>query len=132
MKRLLLPLLAALALPNAVNAGIVDAEIKGLGWGRGFKEASSSFEIRCGEGESKTVCNVEFLEKEIKINDEYIDKSKIVHFWRNHDIWGSGKVTDHIYIKFLDDQDQTRLVKFILINKIDAAEFWNLLNYFEK
>ena len=55
MKRLLLSLLAALALPTAVNAGIVDAEIKGLGWGRGFKEASSSFEIRCGEGESKTV-----------------------------------------------------------------------------
>ena len=97
MKRLLLPLLAALALPTPVNAGIIDAEIKGLGWGRGFKEASSSFETRCGEGESKTICNVEFLEKEIKINDEYIAKRKILHFWRNHDIWGSGKVTDHIY-----------------------------------
>ena len=32
MKRLLFPLLAALALPTAVNAVIVDAEIKGLGW----------------------------------------------------------------------------------------------------
>ena len=132
MKRLLFPLLAAVALPTVANSGIVDAEIKGLGWGMGFKEASSSFEIRCGEGESKTVCNVKFLEKEIKINDEYIDKSKILHFWRNHDVWGSGAVTDHIYVKFLNDQGQTRLVKFILINKRDAAEFWNLLNNFEK
>ena len=132
MKRLLVPLLAVLALPVISNAGIDDAEIKGLGWGRGFKEASNLFEIRCGEGESKNVCNVEFLDKKIKINEEYIDKNNIIKFWRNHDIWGSGAVTDHIYIKFFDKQGEQRLVKFILINKIDAAEFWNLLNYFEK
>ena len=46
IKRLLLLLLASIALPNVVNAGKVDAEIKGLGLGRRFKEASSLFNIR--------------------------------------------------------------------------------------
>ena len=128
MKRLLLAPLFFISLNFQVIAGINDAEIKGLGWGRGFKEASSSFEIRCGEGESKTICNLEFLDRKIKVNGDYIPKTQIIHYWRNHDIWGGGKVTDHIYIKFLDNQGKKRIIKFILINKRDASEVWNLLN----
>ena len=49
MQRLLLPLLAALALMTEANAGISDSEIKVLGCRRGFKDASRSIEIKCKE-----------------------------------------------------------------------------------
>ena len=121
---LLLPLLFC----SPALASLDQAEIKGLDWGRGPKEAALTYEIYCGEGESKEVCDVDFLDDAIQVGEDLIPHSQIVHFWRNHDIYGSGYVKDHIYIRFVDDSGVKRIVKFILINKRDAAEFWNLLN----
>ena len=126
MKRLLL--LLPLMVFSPVLANLEKAEIKGLGWGRGFKEAALNYELYCGEGESKEACDVVFLDDAIQVGEDRIPHSQILHFWRNHDIYGSGYVKDHVYIRFLDDKGAKRIIKFILVNKRDAAEFWNLLN----
>ena len=106
---LLLPLLFC----SAALASLDKAEIKGLGWGRGPKEASLTYELYCGEGESKEVCDVVFLDDAIQVGEDLIPHSQIVHFWRNRDIYGSGYVTDHVYIRFLDAFGVKRIVKFI-------------------
>ena len=121
---LLLPLLFC----SPALASLDQAEIKGLGWVGGPKEAALTYEIYCGEGESKEVCDVVFLDDAIQVGEDLIPHSQIVHFWRNHEVYGSGYVKEHVYIRFLDASGVKRIVKFILINKRDAAEFWNLLN----
>ena len=126
MKRLLpLPLLLFC---SPALASLDKAEIKSLGWGSGAKQVALTYEPYCGEGESKEVCNVVFINNSIKVGEDLIPYSQIINFWRNHDIDGTDNVRVHIYIRFLDDGEQ-RLVKFIMVNKRDAAEFWNFLNY---
>ena len=60
MKRLILPLLAALALPTAVSADLGEAE--------NTKYQKKSFELRCGEEKGKK-CIMTFDGNRLRVND---------------------------------------------------------------
>ena len=69
---LLLPLLFC----SPALASLEKAEIKGLGWDKRFREASLNYKLYCGEGESKEVCDVVFLDDALQVGEDQIKHSQ--------------------------------------------------------
>jgi len=104
MKRLLLPLLAALALPNAVLAGdlgIADFENSVLR-GKHYDEFSeqTDFDYECGGAVAAVKkCTVRFTQGKLIVDDSVgILPSQIIHFDTSG--WGNGGM--YLFINYLD------------------------------
>ena len=116
---------ASLLLATPAIAGLKDAHIEELEFdSRGFHPVKTKYEIYCGENVRSHICDVEFLDEAIRVDEDYLPYSKIINFWRNH--W-EGKFTDHIYIRYIDQDGIIRIAQFISVSVGDRAEIWNLL-----
>ena len=104
MKRLLLPLLAALALPTSVNAGDLGSAdlVNSVFRGKHYDEypEQTDFDYRCG-GSIAVVkkCVVRFVQGRLIVDDSVgIFPSQIIHF----DTSEGGNAGMYLFINYLD------------------------------
>ena len=129
MKRLLLPLLVALALPSAVNANL-DDYLVGSPTRRSWDDLFCGYNleadnyVRTNRGKE---CEITIADSKIIINDNYeIDKNSITHKWVNtHHGYGNNDAL--IFISFKDN-DQIKTISFGTSHGSRHASLWNFLN----
>ena len=116
---------ASLLLATPAIAGLKDAHIEELGFDkRGFHPVKTKYEIYCGENVRSHICDVEFFDEAIRVDEDYLPYSKIINFWRNH--WKM-EATDYIYTRYIDQDAIVRVAQFISVSIGDRAEICNLL-----
>ena len=119
MKRLLLPLLAALVLPISTFAGLGDAE----------SPSKREFNAWCGK--IKNNCKVVFTDKRLSVNgNEGISRSQVVDFTYERD-YLAWSINNHYYYTIsYEELGVIKSGKFIFANKDASKEFKRTLMWF--
>ena len=130
MKRLLLPLLAAFALPSAVNANL-DDYLVGSPNRRSWDDIYCGYNLEADNYIKKNrgkECTITISDSKIIINNEYsIEKESIIHKWANTYTYGNIYEDARIFLSFKDkDQIKTLCIGTTHLSKHHSL--WNFLN----
>ena len=125
MKRLLLPLLAALALPTAVNAGDLGAADFETPEANRYEiteknDRSQNFgQMRCGFRNKIGKCTVQFIDGRLKVDDSKGITSDQVLFFDTFN------ANDHVFSLQIVYRDSQGIINAATFHTFDQAKRWH-------